>query len=238
MHRDKGRSPRTVLPPPFQDIPKKILSRPKAISPRPHKNHRIPRSPFASTFALSEHSHQSNIMANNAVEQPREGSTTTTITIGVTRLGQWFALGFFASIALIALVTRYDDFETERAVVKWALSVLCITVGCTALAIIASMTVPDKFSGTNVEGGLVSTCPCAESVAPLSARPITKHATKILTLLLYHFLRFCSLCWFSSFCLLVFLRLCILAINLPSTRMAVFWTATCIFSRGFPSSRR
>ena len=95
---------------------------------------------------------------NNREEQPRNNtaSNTTTITIGVTRLGQWFALAFFASIALIALVTRFNDFSSERAVVKWALSVLCIVVGFAALAIIASFTVPDKFSGTQAEGGMVS----------------------------------------------------------------------------------
>ena len=85
------------------------------------------------------------------VEQPRD-----TIVTGTSRLSQWFAMAFFASIALIALTTRYNDFESETAVVKWALSVLCIAIGMSGLAIIASYTVPDKFSGTKVEGGMVS----------------------------------------------------------------------------------
>lgn len=92
----------------------------------------------------------------NGVEQPRNNNTTATITIGVSRLGQWFALGFFASIALIALVTRYDDLGNQKAFVKWVVSVLCIAIGMAGLAIIASMAVPDKFSGTKAEGGMVS----------------------------------------------------------------------------------
>lgn len=99
-----------------------------------------------------------NNNSNNTEEQPRNNTSnnTTTITIGVTRLGQWFALGFFASIALIALVTRYNnDFSSQRAVVKWALTVLCIAVGFAALAIMATFTVPEKFSGTQAEGGMV-----------------------------------------------------------------------------------
>ena len=97
---------------------------------------------------LQYNCHKETIMTG--VEQPR-----STIAGNTSRLSQWLALGFFVSIALIALTTRYNDFETENAVVKWALSVLCITLGISGLAIIASCTMPDKFTGTQMEGGMV-----------------------------------------------------------------------------------
>lgn len=87
-------------------------------------------------------------------EQPR--SVNNSAFNNSTRLGQWFALAFFSSIALVALCTRYDkDFADERAVVKWALSVICIAVGMASLAVCATIAMPDKFNGTKLEGGMV-----------------------------------------------------------------------------------
>ena len=80
-------------------------------------------------------------------EQPR--------IVSGSRMGPWFALAFCTSIALIALVTRFETFEKEGAVVKWALAVICIALGMAGLALIACFTVPDKFTGTHAEGAMV-----------------------------------------------------------------------------------
>ena len=98
-------------------------------------------------------------MTANKEEQPRSARTI----IGGSRLKEWFALGFCTSIALIALVTRFGTFDNQRAIVKWALSVLCISLGLACLAVIANVLVPDKFTGTQVEGGMVrKRCPDEE----------------------------------------------------------------------------
>ena len=71
-------------------------------------------------------------------ERVEQARTNNSVVTGTSRLSQWFALAFFDSIALIALTTRYNDFESERAIVKWSLSVLCIALGMAGLAIMAS----------------------------------------------------------------------------------------------------
>jgi hypothetical protein len=77
-------------------------------------------------------------------------------TMAGNRLGPWFALGAFSSIALIALVTRYDSFGDEKAVIKWALATFCIAIGMAGLAIIATVAASDKYIGTKGEGVMVS----------------------------------------------------------------------------------
>jgi hypothetical protein len=83
------------------------------------------------------------------------------------RLGVWFALGAFSSIALVALVTRYDSFEDEQAVIKWALATFCIAIGMAGLALIATVAVSDKFTSTKGEGVMVSRPHVPGTVQPI-----------------------------------------------------------------------
>ena len=87
-------------------------------------------------------------MANNSrSEQPR--------IVSGSPMGPWFALAFCTSIALIAMVARFETFDKEGSVVKWALACICIALGLAGMALIACFAAPAKFTGTNVEGAMV-----------------------------------------------------------------------------------
>jgi hypothetical protein len=100
------------------------------------------------------------------IEQSTMASDQETRIVG-NRLGVWFALGAFSSIALVALVTRYDSFEDEQAVIKWALATFCIAIGMAGLALIATVAVSDKFTSTKGEGVMVSRPHVPGTVQPI-----------------------------------------------------------------------
>ena len=119
---------------------------------------KIAMDDFASHNILLSERYFQRPTTMSGVEQPLDPIVSVDAIVKVTtRPSQWFALALFATVALTALTTRYDEYESEESPVGWALIVLIIVLVVSGFAFIASFVVPDKFNGTKVEGGMVST---------------------------------------------------------------------------------
>jgi hypothetical protein len=66
---------------------------------------------------------------------------------------EWFTLTAASVIALVALTSSTGKLKDQAKEVKWAASVISISVALSGLAVLAHMA-KDKFVGTPVEGGL------------------------------------------------------------------------------------
>jgi Mg2+/citrate symporter len=71
------------------------------------------------------------------------------------RLGQWFAVAAFSTIALVAMTSNFDKIKDQKKEVKWAVSAVSIALTFSALAVFAHVLLKAKFVGTAMEGGLV-----------------------------------------------------------------------------------
>jgi hypothetical protein len=75
-----------------------------------------------------------------------------------SRIGLWFSLGAFSTIALVAITSNLDDdLGDEPKEVKWSASAISVALGLAGLAVFAHVA-RDRFIGTPVEGGLAVIC--------------------------------------------------------------------------------
>jgi hypothetical protein len=58
-------------------------------------------------------------------------------------------------VALAALLWNVDTVSDETSVNQWCVSAVSISVALSALAVLATALVKDKFVGTALDGGLV-----------------------------------------------------------------------------------
>jgi hypothetical protein len=97
--------------------------------------------------------------------------TTTTMT-GTTSTKhehhqtQWFAIMAFSIIALAALITNFDDDTNvgdQAKEIKWVVAAISIAFSVSTISVLAHLVIPDKFTNTNLETGMVGTICCKPS---------------------------------------------------------------------------
>jgi hypothetical protein len=67
----------------------------------------------------------------------------------------WLFLLAYSVIALAALLWQVDTVSDETSVNQWCVSAVSISVALSALAVLATALMKDKFVGTAIDGGLV-----------------------------------------------------------------------------------
>jgi hypothetical protein len=72
------------------------------------------------------------------------------------RNSMWFTSCTFAIIALVAITSEKGDITDQDKAVKWAVSAISVNIALSGLAVLAILALKNKFIGTMMEGGLVS----------------------------------------------------------------------------------
>ena len=73
-----------------------------------------------------------------------------------SRHTQWLLTAVFSVIALVAVVTEYDAVKDQERQVKWVVGGVSTALALSSLGVIANWLLRKKFTGTVIEGSLVS----------------------------------------------------------------------------------